>query len=340
MDNDIEFNKKLVFSWWHIFSGIALIAIAYCTFVGTVYLLKGQFLISGIITAVITLLIALLFFVPQQLKATDNHFERCLKWERALIFSSPLLFIALMIPFAHAWTVHSRQDQILDSFSQVLSSSSELFDNYESYSNIRILNYKHTLGISPEETPNDISKANKIEVLRLTLLSSNYDSLKNIANAWMTKATSEDLSTWNIFLLGNITEIQEALHSWHDDLRKFSETKLSDEEDVRVFDSSSQNINDIDLNISQLTAYYTDIKGFSPMMILWLLLGYAMMMLPYLFQSRHTKTTGTSISLFGGLKKSADKNDSTKHTPSPSSQKTPEQKTNNNNKDDYGPIRL
>ena len=90
MSNDnIRFNEKLRFSWGHIIAAVALVAVAYCTFVGMVYLLKGQFLLSGVITGVITLLIAALFFIPQQLKATDHRFEKRIKWERAFIFFSP-----------------------------------------------------------------------------------------------------------------------------------------------------------------------------------------------------------------------------------------------------------
>lgn len=89
MSDNIQFNEKLKFSWSHIIAALALVAIAYFTFVGTVYLLKGQFLRSGLITAAITLIIGLLFFIPQQLKATERRFDKRIKWERAFIFASP-----------------------------------------------------------------------------------------------------------------------------------------------------------------------------------------------------------------------------------------------------------
>lgn len=298
MSDNIQFNEKMKFSWGHIIAALALIAIAYCTFVGVVYLLKGQFLISGLITMVITLLIGLLFLIPQQLKATERRFEKRIKWERAFIFASPVLFIVLMIPFSHAWTVHHRQQQILDSFNQTITSATGMFDQYETYCNIRTMNYRHTLGIA-DTADISVENANKLEILHLALLSSNYDTLKNSALAWMDKSVSGDVSTWNVFILGNITEIQSAIHQWYDDLQFFSSTKLSEEEEVKAFDNTSQYINDIDNTIATLTANYSNIVGFSPMTLLWLLLGYAMLLFPYLLQSRHSKTIGTNWTLFG-----------------------------------------
>ena len=313
MADNIQFNEKLKFSWGHIIAVLALIGIAYCTFVGTVYLLKGQFLLSGIITAVITLLIASLFFIPQQLKATEQRFEKRIKWERAFIFSSPVLFILLMIPFSHAWTVHHRQDQILSSFNQIIAASDNMFKEYETYCSVRKINYKHTLDARYRNTGADsITILNKQAILDLVLLSSNYDTLKSASKAWMNKSLDPNISTWNVFLLGNISGIQKAIHSWYDDLQKFSETKLNDEEDTKVFDQNSQFINAIDADIESLTSNYSNILGFSPMTLLWLALSYAMLLFPYLLQNRHTKTVGTNWTLFGFKNKKPKKSNKSK----------------------------
>ena len=299
MSNDnIRFNEKLKFSWGHIIAAVALVAVAYCTFVGMVYLLKGRFLLSGIITAVVTLLIALLFFIPQQLKATDRHFGRRLKWERAFIFSSPVLFLLLMVPFSHAWTVHHRQSLILDDFNQIISSANDMFDQYELYSKIRDVSYRQKLGVEDGEV--SVKNFNKLEILHLALLSQNYDSLKSVSRVWMEKSVNRDVSTWNVFLLGNLTGIKEAIFSWYDDLRMFSRTKLSEEgDDVKLFDSSQRIFFEMESTIANTAALYTDIKGFNPLTLLWLLIVYAMLLFPYLLQSRHTKTTGTNLTLFG-----------------------------------------
>ena len=248
-------------------------------------------------TAVITLLIALLFFIPQQLKATDHRFEKRLKWERAFIFSSPVLFLVLMVPFAHAWTVHHRQSLILDDFNQIVSSASEMFDQYESYSKIREISYDQVL--QARNSGDSVTNRNKMEVLHLILLSSNYDTLKSVSKVWMDKATDKRVTTWNVFLLGNLTGIYDAVSQWYGDLQTFSETKLSDERDVKKFDSNQRFFFEMENIFSNTAAHYTDIKGFSPLTPLWLLIVYAMLLFPYLLQSRHTKTTGTKLTLFG-----------------------------------------
>ena len=300
MDYEINFNEKLKFSWGHIIAFIALVCIAYCTFVGMVYLLKGRFLISGIITGVITLLIGLLFLVPQQLKGTSRRFNKRIKWERAFIFASPVLFIVLMFPFAHAWTVHHRQNMILESFNKILDSSTKMFDTYEQYADIRKSEYTLTNEkLLARRSIDSLTFQNKQKLLDLILFSSNYSNLKSASNAWMSKSINKRVTTWNIFLLGNITEIKEAIHTWHDDLQAMSTTSMSGEDNPKGFDSSSKYIRDIDQDIEVLTSYYTSFRGFNIITLLWLLLGYAMLILPYLIQSRHTKTTGTNINLFG-----------------------------------------
>ena len=314
-DNNIIFNEKLKFSWGHILAAIALIAISYCTFVGMVYILKGQFILSAIITAVISLVTAAIFLTAQQLKATDRKFNKRIKWERAIVFASPFVFLVLMVPFSHSWTVHHRQGQILSYFNNIITSSSNMFKEYEIYSEIRKDNYQHLLVNRDSTAANSsIEINNKLEVLDLILLSSNYDTLKKSSQAWMEMSTDPTVSTWNVFILGNITGIQKAIHSWYDDLQMFSETKLSDEEDAKVFDSSSNLIRRIDSDVDSLTGQYTNILGFSPLTIVWLILGYLMLLLPYLLQSRHSKTIGTNWTLFGFKNKSKSSDNQTNTT--------------------------
>ena len=325
MTTDYRFNERLSFSWGHIIALLALIAIAYCTFVGIVYILKGQFILSGIITAAIILLTGALFIVPQKLKATTHRFERRILWERILIFASPILFILLMIPCAHSWTVHQRQQKILDGFGEVIHSASQMFTDYETYSTIRKSEYAHLLSESSTPPIDSLTVINKQNTLDLILLSQNYKTLKTNALQWIEKAENKKVTTWNVFLLGNITEIDEAIHNWHNDLQEFSETKLSDEPEPKLFDSSHKGIHKIEDEVTELTANYSNILGFSPITLLWILLGYCCLLLPYLLQSRHSKTIGTQWSLFGfrkGRTKTAIEPSKSSPTDSPD---TPEQ---------------
>ena len=175
-----------------------------------------------------------------------------------------------------------------------------MFDTYEHYADIRKSEYTLTNEqLIARRAIDSVTFKNKQNSLDLILFSSNYSNLKSASNAWMSKSIDKKITTWNIFLLGNITEIKEAIHSWHDDLQTMSATRMKGEDNPKVFDSSSKCIHDIDQNIEVLTSYYTSFRGFNIITLLWLLLGYAMLILPYLLQSRHTKTTGTNINLFG-----------------------------------------
>lgn len=346
MDSNFIFNEKLKFSWGHIIAGIALIAIAYCTFVGTVYLTKGHFILSGIITFVVVLLLGLIFLIPQQLKATDYHFDKRIKWERGFIFASPVLFVLLMIPFSHAWTVHSRQDKILKAFEQALTNTTEMFNQYEQYSTLRMDNYSKTLERVYSDTTT--TYVNKREILRLILLSSNYDTLKNSSKAWMDKSVDKKVTTWNVFLLGNITEIREAIHTWHSNLQGFSQKKLKEEQNAEIFDSSNSYIQNIDKQLDVLETYYVDIKGFSLITLLWLLLGYVMLLAPYLLQERHTKTIGTKWTLFGSdnNKKRSDKKENQRRNSESEDQneqddyKNYQKNTDSSDKNDYSAITI
>lgn len=296
MNNNRVFNEKLHFSWGHIISSIALVAIAYCTFVGAVYL-TGYFLLSGIITFVIVVLMGLLFFIPQQLKGTTHRFRKRIKWERAFIFSSPVLFLVMMVPFSHSWTVHHRQDDILKTFNAVIDSSSSMFNQYDQYAQKRISTYSAHL------SDTGYTRENKEAMLKLLLLSSNYDMLKHASEKWMKMATNPKVSTWNIFLLGNIGEIKEAIHNWHECMQEFSKKSLSDEGNPPCFDQSGQYLQSIDQKITELTGFYGNATGFYWITVFWLLLGYAMLILPYLLQTRHSKTIGTQWVLFGSKNK-------------------------------------
>ena len=297
MDSNRVFNEKLKFSWGHIVASLALIAIAYCTFVGMVYLTKGHFFWSGIITLSIVVLLGILFFVPQQLKGTTFRFEKRIKWERAFIFASPVLFLLLMVPFSHAWTVHYRQDKILNAFDQLMNNATDMFTQYESYVNARMENYSDYCATSGQ----DSVSVNNLEIMELALRSSNYENLKNASVEWVNKAAVERVSTWNIFLLGNIGEIKEAIHQWHGSLQEFSRISLSWENvtSPRIFDDDDSCINSIDEHIEVLTGYYEDVKGFNPITILWMVLASVMLLFPYLIQPRHSKTIGTQWTLFG-----------------------------------------
>ena len=361
MRTDRVFNEKLKFSWGHIIAAIALVAIAYCTYVGSVYLLNGTFvkgmflwIVAGVVTLLVALLLGLLFFVPQQLKGTEHHFERRIKWERAFIFSSPVLFVLLMIPFAHAWTVHHRGAAIHEEFKQMIESTSKMFSQYygneDSYCLVREKNFEQKLATDPSLSHlAEFTRENKKEILKLALHSENYTTIKTDAEEWMKKAGERSTSTWNVFLLGNIDDIQKAIHGWHDTLQCYSSFYWEEEDEMArtPFDKNGAYLKDIDKNVNQLIQQYRNIKGFSPLTIVWLALGYAMLLLPYLLQNRHSKTIGTQWTLFRTKRKKTpaddepDDDDNNNNTDETEFHDTPHPTTGSGGHyDDYTPVKI
>lgn len=299
MSDQIIFNEKLTFSWGHVIAFVALIAIAYCTFIGSVYLLAGEFIVSGIIAFLVVLVLGLWFTTAQQLKSTSRKFAKRIKWERFFVFLSPVVFLVMMIPFYHSWSVHYRQDKIVSLFNYLAANATGTFLDYEQYVSLRKSDYDTVLQQSNYDS---ISIRNKKETLHLILLSSNYDTLKTSSTNWMNKATEDEISTWNIFLLGNVAEIKDAVESWHRDLQGFSKVRLSDENTSEIFDARSVWIKSSQNCFDDLCSCYKDIKCFNPIVLIWLLLCYFMLIFPYVIQNRNAKTTGLNYSLWGFMR--------------------------------------
>ena len=120
MDNSTgrRMNVLLKFSWGHILALLAVIATAYGSFVGLTYRLGGNYFAAGAGTFAVALVMILGSLSLQRLKGTGSDFSWSIRWERTLFFLSPFVLALLMVPFMHAWTVHSREDEIKDRFRQ------------------------------------------------------------------------------------------------------------------------------------------------------------------------------------------------------------------------------
>lgn len=301
-------NEQLKFSLGHIIAFLALIFLSYVTFVGVTYMSNGNFAKASIAMIGIDLVLFLFFIGAQMAKATTHRFKRWIVIERFFVFSSPIIFIFSLVPYAHFWTVHSKSKKIVSEFTQAINASKQMFDDYENYANQRISNYAAMLDnvIENKSTkPNVfracgftmgkeyIQKENMIHTLKLQLLSSNYDSLKVEANKWI-DASSEGASTWNVFLLGNIREIKSAIHGWNEQLCNYAGNKLTNEEtqgnNVISFGQSNTSLNAVDTELDNLKVMFIT-REFPPFYayIIGLFLYFALLF-PYCLQDRHTKS--------------------------------------------------
>lgn len=356
MDN-IVFNQNLKFTWANIITLLALIAVAYFSFVGFSYLTAGNFIFAGIGAAACVIVLAIVFITAQQLKASGKKMQRKIVFERVLIFGSPLIMVACMVPMSHFWTLHANSDKAVDMFTNTISGSEQIFTDYEEYATKRIKNYSRTLNKIVRNVPtnyNDFLKAgftpdmlisskttasgkeinpqmksmiirqkqNMIDALTLQLCSDNVNTLKKSATEWINKANT-GASVWNVFLIGNLDEISDAINGWQSQLSEFTEKKMSAEDVyVSVQPFSSDGASDAQENINNMRQMFKQQHFPTVTAIVFAIVLYLMLLFPYFIQQRHSKSTlslinkkGSDSSLFNNddepTSPSSDKSDNT-----------------------------
>lgn len=303
-------NEQLKFSWGHIIAFLSLIFISYVTFMGITYLTDGDFLMATVGMLSADLFLIACFIGAQLLKGTDRKFENKIILERICIFSSPLVFVVVMIPFIHFWTVYEKNDTIIDRFSNAITTSKQMFVDYDQYSKTRLENYdkliKRVLNnkrLRPDEYSefgfsgkgDATQDENMNKALRLQLVSENYDSLRSVANDWINRANT-GATVWNVFLLGNIRQIENSIDDWHNMLVDFSKKRISNEEfngynTIEVFDSNNETIAAVKKGLSAVNNLYTERHLPDFYSIITGIACYLMLLFPYFLQERNTKST-------------------------------------------------
>jgi len=286
-------NKKLKFSWGHIIAALAIIFISYVSFAGLTYLTKGNFILAGIGVFLIDFLLIIFFIVPQYLKGTDENFKTKIIYERILIFTSPIFFVAIMVPYAHFWIVFEQRKQVEATFSTSIKTTKGMFYSYEKYADNRILAYEEHLTDLNENT---YRKNNAVEALTLQIIDQNYTDVKKSAFKWIDKASGA--TVWNVFLIGNIKEVENAIDHWNKSLTKFSSKTLMDEpKDTEPFTSSDPSVVTAKGNLNNLRAIYTTMMWPNAIGIATAILLYIMLLFPYIIQSRNTKSVYRLINI-------------------------------------------
>ncbi len=367
-------NKTLKFSWGHIIAFIALIFVSYITFMGITYLTEGNFWYAGAGVVVVDLILTIFFIIPQMLKGADEKFSKKIVFERILFFATPFFFIAVMIPFAHFWTVFGNRAEVETSFAESIVGVKGMFTSYENYADNRINAFEKRLADSvvSAKTPakgkkskgkksktatpkketgntrgknnnqqglNSLSAAtpqaakkpssktskgqkpafskvrqkNAVEALKLQLFDQNYHNLKNSAETWIDNATKA--TVWNVFMIGNIDKIEEAMDNWNLALNSFSSKIMKDEDKSTVaFSDNDESVIATKESLRALRAGYTEMGMPTPLAIGTALLLYFMLLFPYLIQNRNTKNLYRLIgSESSGKKSKREKSRKNKH---------------------------
>lgn len=300
IENKHFWNQVLKFSWSHIVAFVALIFISYVAYMGEFYKNGGNFAESAIKVLIMDILILGTFVGAQQLKGTDAKFDRAIIAERILVGLCPIVFVLVMIPCNHFWTVLTQSDEIESSFSASIRKSKQMFEDYDQYSAARIATYDKALQHAIANKARDRATYAKagftgtndatmkqvfVGTLQLQLQSQNTDNLKRAAIKWIDDA-NQGATVWNAFLIGNIDKILDAVEGWNNALVEVSQPVLSNEpNDTEPF------VTDITVRaeLKRLQGLYTQSAGVSLNTIWTGILLFAMLIFPYALQSRHTK---------------------------------------------------
>jgi hypothetical protein len=280
-------NVKLRFSWGHIVAAVAMIFASYVSFMGITYLTDGNFILAGIGVLILISVLCVIFIIPQALKGTDSKFGKKIIIERMLIFLAPILYVLIMVPYAHFWTVYANRTVVESTFSESIKTTKGVFESYEKYADARIMAYKTSLLQNGSDA---IHVSNSVEALTLQLVDENYDSLKESAYKWIDNASGA--TVWNIFMLGNIKQIKDAVDGWNKILNDFSAHVMADErDDTNVFALSDPSIVAAKDSLSTLHTVYTKMGNPTVLAILTSVLLYILFLFPYMVQRRNTKST-------------------------------------------------
>lgn len=280
-------NETLKFSWGHIIAFVALIFISYVSFMGISYLTDGNFLWAGLGVVCIDILIVIFFIGAQLMKGTDEKFKRKIVFERFLLLAAPLVFYAVMIPYAHFWTVFERRNDIEDTFSSSLKETKGMFASYKTYADNRIKEYDAKLA---KDNVGRNSRENRVKALKLQLVSDNYVNLKNASYEWIDRASNA--TVWNVFMLGNIHKIKDALEVWNLSLTTMSKKKMADEaQGILPFTPEDASVVQANKNLSNLNNLYSSRQAPTWIAIVSGIILMLMLLFPYVFQRRNTKST-------------------------------------------------
>lgn len=299
-------NERLKFSWGHILAFLALIFIAYVTFMGITYFTLGNFIVAGIGALVCVIFLALFLLGAQIKKGTSTKFYKSIIWERFFILLSPIVLLLTFYPYNHFWSVLEKEAEIVKDFNTTISNVHGIFDEYEAYASQRLEKLStNTSNFSKEE------QENRIDELKLLLLSKNYDKFKSEANSWIDKA-SKNSTVWNVFLLGNVDNVALAIEKWTNNLNFVSAKYLACENyNVQNFDKECTAKQAAIKGLADLKDKYSNtIWQFNILALVTMSICFLMLLCPYFIQERNAANCEHFWD-FGILSNFYDKNDDT-----------------------------
>lgn len=293
---------NLSFSFGHVIAFVGVLFIGYITFMSLVYFTGADFTFVCIGVCIVMLLLFYLVIRIQKLKAVRNDFKKNIVKERILVVFFCFSCLAIYRPFSKFWAVQNNSQEVEQCFKACISDAKDLFSQYDNYTSIRQSRIdslaENGYGIasvivsSSEERTIAIKECKNSMTLQLQPKS--YQVFRKNSLAWIDHADN-GVSVWNVFLFGNIRILRSALYEWHNNLVGLTKHRMRcEDDDITDFDADRRIINNIENDLLALENSFK-VEGFQPYSLLCII-GYIMLIIPYLIQYRYPKSTYT---LFG-----------------------------------------
>ena len=297
-------NEKLRFSFGHVLAFLSLVFILYITYMGVSYWIDSEkvwhlggtivtginFIIAGIVSFVLAIVLFYLLMKLQIVKATISGFQRGVMTERIFLGLFVVACILTYIPFSHFWSIQADEKEVKAEFNTAIQSARDIFTQYDELTGERIQTMEQSLDYL-FKTP--VRRETYRRAIRLQLVPDDYRQLQKDANVWLTKAGNGN-SVWNIFLTGNIAQIKKAISGWSDKLREMYSHNLTLETDIPPCPDFSEK------PLGILTAlgkrYQSKRMTFDLLAVLLALVSFSLLLTPYIIQKRNTRNPYT---LFG-----------------------------------------
>lgn len=296
--------KNLKFPLGVIINVLTAIVFGYVCFLATNFETLGNKEKSIITALFIIVSLIVTSLGAKLLKQTTNNFKTGLILECILLLLyTGIMFYATYQYFSHYFVVEARKTEIQTSTNTNISQAESIYRQYQTYVDDRLRNYNGQLasavrskggaitpytklGFNPLIKVNDVIQTkNLIFKLESALLPTNYKSMKVADSTWLADARVS-VNNWEpIKLVDVINDIENNSNNSLNELIAFSNHKAKNEA------ASEFSLNPT-IPFSNVKDNFTTHGSSPPVAILFAILTWLLMLLPWFISKRDTRSVG------------------------------------------------
>lgn len=288
--------SKFNFSW--VFALIALLGYVFISFMGLTYTHVVPLGLSALIALVFAALVIFLVGIMCKAKAT--------RWLRlgmiGQISIGIIVLVLLLISsifFTHFTKIIKEQEVIVSTYTQTIDDARKLDEKYRAYVDERCVNYQtkiQNLKAGSSNYNKMIAKPSQLgytksqiakrysETMKSFLLGDNMDELNEKRTQWLSQDTT---TVWNINLPNNIQDVTTSVNQWLRNYKELSAKQYTLETSVHAFED-----NEFNKNAESLQKICTTVTSPSLISILFAILCFALIILPWLVTPKNIASIG------------------------------------------------